>query len=87
MSAVAPGRPTAVGEARLLIDGRLTEARSGQRYANIAPATEETLGTVADAGVDDAAAAVAAARRAFEGPWRTMRASERGQILMRWPSC
>ncbi len=71
----APGRPTAVGEARLLIDGRLTEARSGQRYANIAPATEETLGTVADAGVDDAAAAVAAARRAFdESAWARDRA-------------
>ncbi len=75
MSTVAPGRPTAVGEARLLIDGRLTEARSGQRYANIAPATEETLGTVADAGVDDAAAAVAAARRAFdESAWARDRA-------------
>jgi aldehyde dehydrogenase (NAD+) len=75
MSAVATGRPTAVGEARLLIDGRLTEARSGQRYANIAPATEETLGTVADAGVDDAAAAVAAARRAFdESAWARDRA-------------
>jgi aldehyde dehydrogenase (NAD+) len=75
MSAVAPGWPTAVGEARLLIDGRLTEARSGQRYANIAPATEETLGTVADAGVDDAAAAVAAARRAFdESAWARDRA-------------
>jgi aldehyde dehydrogenase (NAD+) len=75
MSAIAPGRPTAVGEARLLIDGRLTEARSGQRYANIAPATEETLGTVADAGVDDAAAAVAAARRAFdESVWARDRA-------------
>ena len=24
-----------------------------------------------------------AARRAFEGPWRAMRASERGQILLR----
>ena len=27
--------------------------------------------------------AVAVARRAFEGPWRTMRASERGQLLLR----
>ena len=76
MSSVAPGRlPAAAGEARLLIDGRLREAHSGQRYANIAPATGETLGTVADAGVDDAAAAVAAARRAFdESPWASDRA-------------
>src|SRR5260370_32609292 len=28
--------------------------------------------------------AVAAARRAFEGPWRTMRPAERGHILLRW---
>jgi aldehyde dehydrogenase (NAD+) len=54
------------GEARLLIDGRLQGARSGQLYPNIAPATEETLGLVADAGVDDAALAIAAARRAFD---------------------
>ena len=76
MSGVAPGRlPPAAGEPRLLIDGRLTEARSGQRYANIAPATGQTLGTVADAGVDDAAAAVAAARRAFdESSWASDRA-------------
>jgi aldehyde dehydrogenase (NAD+) len=76
MNRAEPGRlPAAAGEARLLIDGRLTEARSGQRYANIAPATGETLGTVADAGVDDAAAAVAAARRAFdESAWASDRA-------------
>ncbi len=65
------------GEGRLLIDGQLTEARSGARYPNINPVTEETLGTVADAGADDVAAAVAAARRAFdESGWasdRTLR--------------
>ena len=76
MSAVAsPSGHTLRGEARLLIDGQLTEARSGQRYANINPATEETLGTVADAGADDVAAAVAAARRAFdESGWASDRA-------------
>ncbi|HUL19428.1 MAG TPA: aldehyde dehydrogenase family protein [Steroidobacteraceae bacterium] len=76
MSSVAPGRlPAAAGEARLLIDGRLTEARSGQRYANIAPASGQTLGSVADADVDDGAAALAAARRAFdESPWASDRA-------------
>jgi aldehyde dehydrogenase (NAD+) len=76
VSAVAsPSGHTLRGEARLLIDGQLTEARSGQRYANINPATEETLGTVADAGADDVAAAVAAARRAFdESGWGSDRA-------------
>ncbi len=54
------------GEGRLLIDGRLTEARSARRYPNISPTSEEVLGSVADAGAEDADAAVAAARRAFD---------------------
>jgi aldehyde dehydrogenase (NAD+) len=63
------------GEGRLLINGALVEARSGKRYANISPATEETIGMVADAGLEDAEAAVAAARRAFdETDWSTNRA-------------
>ncbi|MDR3416848.1 MAG: aldehyde dehydrogenase family protein [Nevskia sp.] len=63
---------SAQGEARLLIDGRLVEARSGRRYPNLNPATEQVIGEVADAGVEDAAAAVAAARRAFdETAWST----------------
>ena len=63
------------GEPRLLINGHLTEARSGARYPNINPATEELLGTVADAGAEDAAEAIAAARRAFdESGWSTDRA-------------
>jgi aldehyde dehydrogenase (NAD+) len=70
----AAGEAALQGEDRLLIDGRLTAARSGRRYANIAPATGETLGTVADAGVEDAAAAIGAARRAFdESGWATDR--------------
>ncbi len=63
------------GEGRLLIDGKLTEARSGRRYANIDPATEEVIGEVADAGIEDAEAAIAAARRAFDhSDWSTNRA-------------
>ena len=62
------------GEARLLIDGRLVEARSGRRYPNIGPATGEVIGEAADAGVEDAEAAIAAARRAFDDSgWSTDR--------------
>ena len=57
-------------EGRLFIDGRLVEAKSGRRYPNLSPATEEVIGHAADAGVEDAAAAIAAARRAFdESAW------------------
>ena len=44
---------TAIGESRLLIDGELTEAKSGARFDNVNPATEEVLGGTADASVDD----------------------------------
>lgn len=54
------------GERRLYIDGELTPARSGREYSVINPATEEVAGTAADAGVEDADLALAAARRAFD---------------------
>jgi aldehyde dehydrogenase (NAD+) len=59
-------------EGRLLIDGKLVEARSGKRYSNYNPATEACIGEVADAGAADADAAIAAARRAFDSSdWPT----------------
>ena len=62
------------GEVRMLIDGSLVEARSGQVFDNINPATEEVLGQVADAGHEDMGDAIAAARRAFdETGWSTDR--------------
>jgi aldehyde dehydrogenase (NAD+) len=60
------------GEQRMLIDGKLVEAKSGKVFDNINPATEEVLGQVADAGHDDMEEAIAAARRAFdESEWST----------------
>jgi aldehyde dehydrogenase (NAD+) len=53
-------------EDRLLIDGELVPAAGGAIYETINPATEEVLGTAADATVDDAARAIATARRAFD---------------------
>src|SRR3546814_12024067 len=68
--------PTSVaGESRLLIGGKLVNAKSGKRYANINPATEQIIGEVADAGADDADDAIAAARHAFDhSAWATDRA-------------
>jgi aldehyde dehydrogenase (NAD+) len=53
-------------ESRLLINGELVDAQSGQQFDNINPATEEVLGQVADAGHEDMGRAIAAARRAFD---------------------
>ena len=68
----------------LLIDGRRVPASSGRTFKSLNPATGQVIAIVAEGGEVDVEHAVAAARRAFEGPWRTMRASERGQILLRW---
>jgi aldehyde dehydrogenase (NAD+) len=53
-------------EDRLLVDGELVPAENGATYETIAPATEEVLGTAADASVADADRAIGAARRAFD---------------------
>ncbi len=59
-------------ESRLFINGELVDAVSGATYPNINPATEEVMGDVADAGVADMEAAIAAARAAFDhSDWST----------------
>jgi aldehyde dehydrogenase (NAD+) len=70
----ADGGAAVVGETRMLIDGKLVGARSGKVFDNVNPATEQVLGTVADAGHEDMEVAIASARRAFdETPWATDR--------------
>ncbi|WP_194473961.1 aldehyde dehydrogenase family protein [Bradyrhizobium sp. CCBAU 51753] len=68
----------------LLIDGARVRSLSGRSFKSLNPATEQVIATIAEGNEADVDRAVAAARRAFEGPWRTMRAAERGHILMRW---
>ena len=53
-------------ESRLFINGELVDAASGATYPNINPATEKVMGEVADAGMADMDAAIAAARTAFD---------------------
>src|SRR6202034_1876237 len=54
------------GEIRMLIDGELVEAKSGKRFNNVNPATEEVLGEAAHRSAEDMQGAILAARRAFE---------------------
>lgn len=69
---------------QLLIDGKRLPSSSGRTFKSLNPATEEVIATIAEGNEADVDRAVAAARRAFEGPWRTMRAAERGQLLLKW---
>jgi acyl-CoA reductase-like NAD-dependent aldehyde dehydrogenase len=57
---------TAWHETQLLIDGQLAGASGGAEYETVNPATEEVLGTAADASVGDTERAIGAARRAFD---------------------
>ena len=56
----------------LLIDGQHVPSASGRTFKTLNPATEQVIATVAEGNEADVDRAVAAARRAFEGPWRTM---------------
>src|SRR5215469_7279290 len=56
----------------LLIDGQHVPSLSGRTFKTLNPATEQVIATVAEGNEAD-----------VERPWRTMRASERGQILLR----
>ena len=69
-------------ESRMLVDGTLRQALSGETFDNASPATGEVLGTVAAAGAEDVDAAIAAARRAFdETSWSTDRALRKRCLL------
>jgi aldehyde dehydrogenase (NAD+) len=68
---------------RLLINNRWVPSESGKTFPTINPSTGEEICQVAEADAVDVDKAVAAARAAFEGPWRKLRASERGRLLHR----
>ena len=68
---------------KLLINNRWVASESGKTFPTINPSTGEEICHVAEADAADVEKAVKAARTAFEGPWRKMRASERGQLLYR----
>ena len=69
---------------KMLVGDELCDARSGQRIDVIDPYHETVIGTIPAGGREDATAAVAAARKAFEdGPWPRMSGRERARYLLR----
>src|SRR5690242_18920966 len=68
----------------MFIDGKWTPAASGRTYDVPNPATEQTIGSAPDAGVEDLQRAIAAAKKAFdEGPWPRSTPHERYRVLNR----
>ena len=68
---------------QLLIDGKWVDAQSGKTFESLNPATGDVLTLVAEGDAADVDLAVAAARRAFTGPWSKMKPYERQAILLK----
>jgi aldehyde dehydrogenase (NAD+) len=69
-------------ERKMFIDGTWVHAASGETMVTTNPATGEVLATVPKGGPEDINRAVAAARRAFEGPWSNTKPAERQRLLL-----
>ena len=67
-------------DTRLLINGQWVDAISGKTLNVVNPATGNTIGKVAHAGIADLDLALAAAQRGFEA-WRKVPANERANTM------
>ena len=67
----------------LFIGGDFVEPVDGGYFETLNPATEETLSSVAAASSTDVDKAIAAARKAYNGPWSKMKPAERGKYIFR----
>ncbi|WP_454858923.1 aldehyde dehydrogenase family protein [Rhizobium binxianense] len=70
--------------AKLLIDGKWEDARSGETFATYTPANGQPIRLVAKGAAEDIDLAVAAARRALEeGPWARFSPFDRQAVLLK----
>jgi aldehyde dehydrogenase (NAD+) len=67
----------------LFVGGNWVEPASGEYFTTISPRDEEPLTEVAQAGAEDVAGAVGAARDAFENGWGKASPAERAKYLFR----
>lgn len=72
------------GVRKLIIDGKFVMPVDGQTFGTYNPSTGELLATVAQGGVEDINLAVAAARRAFEGPWSKFTPFQRQEAILKF---
>jgi acyl-CoA reductase-like NAD-dependent aldehyde dehydrogenase len=79
----APARDFISQTHRLLIGDERLEAADGRTFATLDPATGRQIAEVAQGGAQDVERAVAAARAAFEeGPWASLPAAGREQLML-----
>jgi acyl-CoA reductase-like NAD-dependent aldehyde dehydrogenase len=72
-------------QTKLFINGEFVDARSGETFATINPATEEKIADVASGGAEDVDAAVKAARAQLEpgSEWQKMKPRDRAKVMWR----
>lgn len=68
----------------LFIDGKWKNAKHGRTRSIINPFNQEIIQSICEGDREDALAAIAAARRAFEdGKWSSMSGLDRGKLVLR----
>ncbi|RWP45145.1 MAG: aldehyde dehydrogenase family protein [Mesorhizobium sp.] len=80
---VALRRPIDGRHRKMFVDGAWVDARSGRTMETRNPATGAVIATVPRGDRQDIELAVAAARRAFDGPWSRFKPYERQVLLLR----
>ncbi|MCF6099117.1 aldehyde dehydrogenase family protein [Mesorhizobium muleiense] len=80
---VALRRPIDGRHRKMFVDGAWVDARSGRIMETRNPATGAVIATVPRGDRQDVELAVAAARRAFDGPWSRYKPYERQVLLLR----
>ncbi|SIT58415.1 putative aldehyde dehydrogenase DhaS [Mesorhizobium prunaredense] len=80
---VALRRPIDGRHRQMFVDGAWVDARSGRTMETRNPATGAVIATVPRGDRQDVELAVAAARRAFDGPWSRYKPYERQVLLLR----
>jgi len=78
-----PVAPSIRSFSRVFIGGEWTDPHGSNRIDVISPSTEEVVAQVPDPTTEDIDAAVSAARRAIEGPWRRTSPADRGAVIGR----
>jgi phenylacetaldehyde dehydrogenase len=69
------------GKHQAFIAGKWTDAISGRTFDTFDPSTGQTIATVAECNSADVDQAVAAARLAFDGPWRLTNGNDRARMM------
>jgi aldehyde dehydrogenase (NAD+) len=67
----------------MFVGGEFVKPRSGEYYSTLDPASEEPLAEIPQAGPEDVALAVGAARDAYENGWSAAAPAERAKYLFR----